>query len=116
MLKRLHAVGAWLAVALGAVHVAFTAFAYERFSLGAFWFMGSGFAIVFAGFVNLMLNRGAWRDALSRRLCHLANALTAALFGVGIFLIGEPQVFFGLSLFAFELVAAVLLSRRADDL
>lgn len=112
MLKRLHAVGAWLAVALGAVHVAFTAFAYERFSLGAFWFVGSGFAIVYAGFVNLMLSRGGWADSLSRRLCYLVNVLTAALFGVGVLIIGEPQVFFGLFLFSFELAAAALVARR----
>ena len=116
MLRRLHAVGAWLGVALGAVHVAFTALAYERFSLGAFWFMGSGFAVVFAGFVNLIWNRGAGRDALSRRLCYFVNALSAALFGAGVLLIGEPQVFFGLFLFSFELVAAALLARRGENL
>ena len=92
--------------------MAFTACAYERFTLGAFWFMGSGFAIVFAGFVNLIWNRGSWRDALSRWLCYFVNVLTAALFGVGILIIGEPQVFFGLFLFSFELAAAALVSRR----
>jgi hypothetical protein len=111
-LKAAHAVFAWLAVALGAAHVLFTFYAYGRLSLGAFWFAGSGVGIIFAGFVNLMLNRGALADALSRWLCHTTNAVCASLFAVGLFLIGEPQVFFGLFLFAFQLVAAALLSRR----
>ena len=113
MLRTLHAVGAWAGVALGAVHVLFTAVAYERFSLGAFWFAGSGFALVFAGFLNLMVNRNAGVERLSRWLCHTANVVCTALFAVAVFLIGEPQVFFGLFIFAFETVAAVLLPGAA---
>ena len=113
MLKTLHATAAWLSVALGAVHVLYTFALYGRLTLGAFWFAGSGFAIMFAGFVNLLLNRGAAADGLSRGLCHATNALSVALFGVGVFLIGEPQVYFGLFMFSFEAVAALLLARRA---
>ena len=113
MAKKLHAAAAWLSVALGAVHVLYTSALYDRLTLGAFWFAGSGFAIMFAGFVNLMLNRGLPGDAVSRWLCHAANAVCVALFGVGVYLIGEPQVYLGLLLFVCQAVTAVLLARPA---
>ena len=75
MLKTLYTIGAYLGVALGAVHVLFTAVAYKGFSLGAFWFVGSGFAIIFAGFLNLILGRNAGMDRVSRALCHVANII-----------------------------------------
>jgi hypothetical protein len=116
MLKTLHAICAWLAVALGAVHVFFTAWAYDEFSLGAFWFAGAGVGIVYAGFLNVVLNRNALGDGVSRLLVHFANVVSVVLFGVAAFVIREPQVFFGLALFAFEAAAAVLLKTRRGAL
>lgn len=111
MLKKLHALFAWLGVALGAAHALLTAVAYERFTPGALWFLGAGFAVVFAGFLNLALNRNPRADPLSRALCVVANVAVALLFGAALFLMSEPQIFAGLFLFSFEAVAVILLGR-----
>ena len=111
MLKKLHKIGSYLIVALGIVHIVYTTQVYDRFTLGAFWFIGSGIAIVFAGFLNLMFLRFSERDRAAWILCLLGNLISLALFIVGLFIIGEPQVWFGTLLFAATTVATFLRSR-----
>ncbi|HXH69776.1 MAG TPA: hypothetical protein VNI60_05445, partial [Pyrinomonadaceae bacterium] len=100
MLTKLHLICSYLAVALGVVHILFTACVYDNFSLDAFWFAGSGMAIVFAGFLNLMFLRFAAKDLTVWILCLLGNLFSVILFIVGLFIIGEPQVFVGTLLFS----------------
>ena len=111
MLKTAHTIIAYLIVALGSVHLGFTFIAYSRFSFGALWFIGSGLAIIFAGFLNIVLIRNAAMDNAAWLLCLIANATSALLFALALTLFTEPQVFVGLGLFAFAAIATLLLRR-----
>lgn len=93
-----HQLSSWLLAALGLVHTALTPVFYGRLSVGAMWFAGSGLTMMFVGFLNVALNRGAGRDRLVKILCYAANLLTL-VFGVMIvFVTNAPQVVFGLVL------------------
>ncbi len=70
--------------------------------------MGSGVAIVLAGFLNLMLLRFVGKDRVVWILCLLTNLSLTILFVVGWFIIGEPQVLVGILLFACATVATLL--------
>jgi hypothetical protein len=109
-LKKLHYIVSYVIVALGIVHMLYTTQAYERFTLGAFWFIGSGMGILFGGFLNLMFLRFTANDRAVWILCLLGNLISLALFIVGWFLIGEPQVLVGIILFACATVATFLRS------
>jgi hypothetical protein len=74
----------------------------------AFWFFGSGLAIVFAGFLNVALIRDGGRDQVIKLLCLIANIACALLFVAALTLMRQPQVFVGVALFAFVTVAAFL--------
>lgn len=110
MTRTLYKICIGLIVALGLLHVSFTSF--SRFTIGAMWFLSAGLAIVFAGFLNFVLLRDAGRDRVIQTLVHLANVLITALFSVAIFLLPEPQAFFGLGLFALTTVLAFSQSER----
>ncbi len=105
MLKTIHTTCAYLIVALGLLHLAFTFHDYDAFTLRALWFAGAGFAILFAGFLNLIVLRLAGRDALARTLCVVTNLICAGLFGAALWLMQQPQVFVGVLLFT---VAAIV--------
>jgi hypothetical protein len=100
MLKAIHTVCAYLSIALGALHLLYTFHNYDHFTLDALWFAGAGFAIIFAGFLNLISIKLAGRDALVRALCFISNAAVAVLFVAASWLMRQPQVFAGIALFA----------------
>jgi hypothetical protein len=104
-LKKLHQISSYLIVALGIVHILYTTQAYDRFTLNAFWFIGSGLGVLFGGFLNLMFLRLPEKDRVAWLLCLLGNLISLGLFIVGWFLIGEPQVLVGIVLFACVTVA-----------
>ena len=108
MLNRAYKICSWLIVALGCAHLLFTLHDYDEFSIRAFWFFGSGLAIVFAGFLNIALIRDGGRDRMIRALCLITNVATALLFAAALTLMRQPQVFAGVALFAFVAVAALL--------
>ncbi|MDQ3322834.1 MAG: hypothetical protein M3525_10475 [Acidobacteriota bacterium] len=108
MLKKLHLICSYLIIALGVVHILFTVCVYDNFSLDAFWFIGSGLAIVFAGFLNLMFLKFTRKDLTVWILCLLGNLFSTGFFVVGLFVIGEPQVFVGTLLFSFAALATFL--------
>jgi hypothetical protein len=99
---------AWLIVALGCAHLLFTLHDYDQLTMRAFWFFGSGLAIVFAGFLNVALIRDGGRDQVIKLLCLLTNIACALLFTAALMLMRQPQVFIGVALFAFVTVAAFL--------
>ncbi|CAN5296256.1 MAG: hypothetical protein H0T63_05410 [Pyrinomonadaceae bacterium] len=107
MFGKLHHICAWLLVALGLVHMGFTPFAYRAFTHNALWFVGTGAALIFCGFLNVAWLRNAGRDRVLWLFCLLANVMVCALFAAALFLMREPQVFVGLALSAFALVATV---------
>jgi hypothetical protein len=100
MLKASHKIVSGLIVALGFLHIGFTFHDYDRLSLNAVWFAGSGVAIVLAGFLNIALIRGGGRDTVIRLLCFFTNLMFMLGFAAAAFMLPQPQVFFGLLLFA----------------
>ena len=92
-------IATYAAIALGVVHLAFTLFV-DRFTLNTLWFVGSGFAIIFAGFLNLAFIRISPKDSFVRTLCIIANLASTILFVVALLtVLQEPQVFIGISIF-----------------
>ena len=90
----------FIAIALGILHLAFAA-GRSNFNLNTLWFIGSGFAIIFAGFLNLALITISPKDLLVRTLCIIANLASTILFVVALLtVLQEPQVFVGISIFA----------------
>lgn len=114
MLKTLYKISTGLIIALGLLHITFTWMDYAAFTLNAMWFLGTGVAIVLAGFMNLVLLRDVGKDRLVQLLCHLTNVTFALLFARAIFILSQPQVFFGLGLFTFQTLIAFMLSKRAN--
>ena len=102
----------WLIVALGCAHLLFTLHDYDQFTMRAFWFFGSGLAIVFAGFLNVALLRDGGRDRVIKLLCLITNVACALLFAAALTLMRQPQVFAGVALFAFVALAALLTRSR----
>jgi hypothetical protein len=108
MIKGLHKIAAGLIIALGCLHITFTFFNYDSFSLDAMWFAGAGLAIVLAGFLNVILIRDIGRDPVVRALCQIANISFALLFAVALTLMQQPQVFVGVLLFGGAAVLGLL--------
>jgi hypothetical protein len=113
MIRTVHAAASSLLIALGAVHTALTPVFYGRLTPNAVWFAGAGLAMIFVGFLNVVLSRGAGRDTLSRVLVYVANLLTLGFGSVTVYLDGEPQVIFGMILIAAITASAFLLKRAA---
>lgn len=95
-------------IALGLIHILFTFHDYDEFSMGALWFASAGVAIILAGFLNIVLLRDVSKDKLVRLLCILTNFIFVVMFGAVLFLMPQPQVFFGVALFGFATVLASL--------
>lgn len=75
------------------------------------WFAGAGLAMIFVGFLNVALSRGAGRDRLIRILCYVANLVTT-LFGAMIVVVdNEPQVIFGFALILIMTITALVLKK-----
>ena len=111
MLKTLYKISTYLIIVLGIAHSLFTIYAYGRWTLNAMWFLGAGLALIFAGFLNLILIRDGGKDSVVRLLCLSADALCFLLFVAALLLLTEPQVYIGLVLFAFESVAAFMFGK-----
>jgi hypothetical protein len=110
MLQTAHTACTYLIIALGALHLLFTFHNYDEFTLDALWFASAGVAIIFAGFLNLILIRSAGQDALTTTLCFVSNLVMAGLFVAALWLMRQPQVFVGALLFA--VAAATSLTAR----
>ena len=110
MTRTLYKICIGLVVALGLLHVSFTRF--SQFTVGAMWFLGAGLAIVFAGFLNFVLLRDAGRDRVVQMLVIITDTLITAMFAVAIFILPEPQVYFGLGLFIATTALAFVSSRQ----
>lgn len=114
MLRATHKIVTGLIIALGTLHVAFTFHDYDSFSMRALWFVGTGVAIILAGFLNLVLLRDVGRDRVVRLLCCLTNLFFALLFAVAaLFMLSQPQVFFGSALFIVATLLSFSLNREA---
>lgn len=69
---------------------------------------GLGAGDILAGFLNIAVIRGRGKDKLVWVLGLITNLGFAILFGVGLLLLTQPQVFVGLALFGFATFCTVL--------
>ena len=104
----------WIAVLMGIIHILFV-FPINEFRLGHMWFIGSGIAILFAGIINL-LGQTSQKNKTSFTLVLFANVIMCFLFIVGTMVLHEPQVYFGIVLFAALAVLTVLMKRSSTSL
>jgi hypothetical protein len=107
MWRAVHKITTGLIIALGALHTGFTVQNYEGFTLDAMWFLGSGIAIILAGFLNVAAIRVGGRDQVVRYLCLTANLIFVALFAAALWLLSQPQVIVGVILFLVATIAVV---------
>lgn len=101
-MRLLHKIITGLIIALGCLHIGFTPFNYDRLNMEAMWFVGTGVAIILAGFLNVAVIRVA--DRVVRTLSIITNASFALLFAVALFRLAQPQVFVGLAGFGLAAV------------
>jgi Na+-driven multidrug efflux pump len=111
VLKTLYKTTTGLLIALGVVHVLYTAREYDTFSLDALWFISAGIAIILAGLINVILLRGAGKDRVVRWIGFGTNLIVVLLFAAALLVLREPQVFIGLFLSGFTAATSLLLSR-----
>src|SRR5215210_393013 len=111
MLRMLHKIITGLMIVLGSLHILFTFHDYDEFSLRALWFASAGVAIILAGFLNIVLLRDVGKDKVVWLLCILTNIIFAVMFSAALFLMQQPQVFFGSALFAVATFIAFVMPR-----
>jgi Na+-driven multidrug efflux pump len=111
VLKTLYKITTGLLIALGVVHVLYTAREYDAFSLDALWFISAGIAIILVGLINVILLRGAGKDRVVRWIGFGTNLIVVLLFAAALLVLRAPQVFIGLFLSGFTAAASLLLSR-----
>jgi hypothetical protein len=92
-------IAAILIVVLGLLHVGFTFVQYEGLSFDAVWFLGTGVAIILAGFLNIAMLRDRGRDTLVWAMTLLANLFFLIGFALASFMMRQPQVYVGAVLF-----------------
>ena len=108
MLTALHKIATGLIIALGVAHIGFTYHDYDRLTMGAVWFIGTGVALILAGFLNVALGRDVGGDRLVRGLCHGTNVVFTLGFAGALFMLPQPQVIVGLLSFASAAVSGFL--------
>ena len=111
MLRAAHKILTGVIIALGTLHVLVTFHDYDSFSVEALWFAGAGVAIILAGFLNIVLLRGAGRDKVVRALCLITNLIFALMFVLALRILPQPQVFVGAGLFITAALLSILTSR-----
>jgi len=99
-MKTAHTVANILIVLLGCVHIGFTFFNYHGLSYEAVWFLGTGVAIVLAGFINIAMLRDGGRDTVVWTMALVTNLFFLLGFAAASYMMREPQVFIGTLLFA----------------
>ena len=89
-----------LIVALGLLHCGFTFYEYDGLSYEAIWFLGTGFAIILAGFINIAMLREGGNDTVIWTMALITNVFFLLGFAGASYMMRQPQVFVGAVLFA----------------
>lgn len=84
-----------LIIALGSLHSVLTFVFYKEFSPRAFWFFGTGLALVMLGFLNVANYRHGG-DKTIRALCAVSNLIFTAVLVAGSFIMFELQTLIGI--------------------
>lgn len=108
-MKRTFLVLGWATVLMGIIHILLV-FPINEFRLGHMWFIGTGIAIVFAGFINLIAH-ASQQSKMSFILVLLSNVIMCFLFIMATIVLREPQVYIGIVLFGVLGVLTVLNKR-----
>lgn len=96
----------FIIILLGLVHTYF-AFFCRYMDIDTLWFLGSGFAIIFAGLLNFVaLDRGGSKFTNATAL--ITNALMCVMFCFALPLIHGPQVFIGTTIFMITAAAFLI--------
>lgn len=98
-MRAVHITASVLIVALGLLHCGFTFINYSGISYDAAWFLGSGVAIVLAGFMNIAMIRDRGRDKVIWTMALITNVVFLVGFAAASYMMRQPQVFFGALLF-----------------
>lgn len=84
-------------ILIGLIHTYFAFFCHYM-DIDNLWFLGAGFAIIFAGLLNLVaIDRGGSKFTITIAL--IANALMCGMFYYAIPILHSLQVYIGISLF-----------------
>lgn len=108
-MKVLHTVASILIVALGLLHVAFTFNNYHGISFDAAWFLGTGFAIVLAGFMNIAMLRDGGKDTVIWSMALITNIVFLVGFVAASYMMRQPQVIIGAVLFLLTTIYSFVL-------
>src|SRR5436190_12209428 len=106
MRSKIHLILSYLIILFGMVHIYF-ARCLDSFDTYALWFIGSGIALIFAGFINLIKAKSSERIVYA--ICILTNIITTILFCVALIAMKNLQVYIGIVLFA---IASLLSLKR----
>lgn len=86
---------------MGLIHISF-AYPFQNFGKGMLWFIGSGIAIILAGFINLL--HAYLNERKSKIISIVTNGSFAILFCFAVTVLNEIQVYFGIILFASAMI------------
>lgn len=85
----------YLIILLGIIHIGF-AFPIQM-NEGTLWFVGSGFAVIFAGLLNLVaVDRGGSR--FTKIIAAIVNGFNTLMFFGALKILNEPQVYIGIAI------------------
>ena len=74
---------------------------------GTLWFVGAGMAIIFSGLLNLVaIDRGG--SKFTKWIAVIINAVNCAMFCFALFILKEPQVYAGITIFLITTVAFIV--------
>jgi hypothetical protein len=111
-MKVWHTVASILIVGLGLLHVAFTFNNYRGISYDAAWFVGTGLAIILAGFINIAMLRDDGRDTVIWSMALITNVIFLVGFVAATFAMRQPQVFVGAVLFAITTIYSFVIDHK----
>jgi hypothetical protein len=93
-------------ILLGLIHTYFAFFCHYM-DVDNLWFLGAGFAVIFAGLLNFVaINRGWAKFTLI--IAFIGNAIMCAMFFYAIPILNDPQVYIGVTLFSIATILTLL--------
>jgi hypothetical protein len=111
-MKTAHTIASILICVLGLVHIGFTFQNYSGLSMDAAWFLGTGMAIVLAGFINIAMLRDGGRDTIIWSMALVTNVVFLIGFAAAAYMMRQPQVYTGTILFAITTIYSFLIDGK----
>lgn len=113
-MKTIHTAASVLIIALGLAHCGFTFHNYHGISYDAAWFLGTGFAIILAGFINIAMLRDGGRDTVIWAMALITNLVFLLGFAAASYMMQQPQVFIGAILFLLTTIYSFTLNPKQN--